>query len=351
MWECVNCKEQIEDRYKHCWNCGGPKTEKPPVAPTPNILRVKNEPPTAEVSSSENVPPRRSEEAPPAELRSEPVAPSREKVPVREERPKEEIPPAEIVRRYETVPFEDTYSDDENSPSVIGKIVPAALWLAALALVAGFAYYSSQKTRDFESRIAEDARALGAQTNQFAFVQTAREKKGTVEKKASVQAKVLPLNAQTKEIDGLYGSLPDDLRPATLEEVKTILWLDCKPSEAGRYDDGSPAFQDKCNGYLVDRNTSKVIQVQDFMGELPPLKKTWGGSYASGRVLPETYISYIKANQPENERSAERFASDSPNHHLWFKSELLYAGILLVLLAAVGIGWIIYRIKSAWRPE
>ena len=162
---------------------------------------------------------------------------------------------------------------------------------------------------------------------------------------------MLPLNAANSELDGLYYNLPDDLRPATLDEVKTILWLDCKPSEAGAYEDGTPAFRDKCNAYLVDRTSSKVIQVQDFSGELPPLKKGWGTNYASGKVLPETYIAYIKANQPETMRTPFARASDSPEHHIWFKSELLYATAQLVLLAAAAVGWVIYRIKSAWRPE
>ena len=91
----------------------------------------------------------------------------------------------------------------------------------------------------------------------------------------------------------------------------------------------------------------------DLTGDLTAqLKKQWGGSYASGKVLPETYISYIKANQPENERMPDRYASDSPNHHYWFKSELLYSSILLAFLGATGIGWIVYKIKSArWKPE
>ena len=27
MWECGNCKEEIEDKYIHCWNCGNPKAD------------------------------------------------------------------------------------------------------------------------------------------------------------------------------------------------------------------------------------------------------------------------------------------------------------------------------------
>jgi hypothetical protein len=318
MWECGNCKEEIEDKYKHCWNCGQPKAEAPPDAAAERIHRLDDEPPPA------------------VELRSADEVPSKAEIP-----PKAEIPVSEHF------PFENAFAAEEKSPSIIKKIVPPVLWLAAFIAVAGFTYYSSQKTKAFENQIAEAAKNLGSQTKQFVFSKDApREKKGVI------KAKVLPLSTKNNEVDDLYRFLPDDLRPATLEEVKTLLWLDCKPGEAGLYEDGLPAYRDKCNAYLVDRNTSKVIQVQDFSGEPPPLKKQWGTSYASGKVLPEAYISYIKANQPENERAPFAYASNSPNHHFWFKSELLYAGILLILLAAVGFGWIIYKLKSArWNPK
>jgi hypothetical protein len=328
MWECSNCKEKIEDKYKHCWNCGKPK-EGAHQDSTSVKIHLKAEPP-------------------PEEIRAENVIPRKEEIPVKEIPPEKEIPhKEEISHKEESLPFEHALLFEEKAPSKIGKIVSPILWLAAFILVAGFTYYSYQKTKAFDNQVAEDAKNLGGQTNQFVFNPKApREKKGTI------KAKVLPLNAQNKEVDGLYNYLPDDLRPANLDEVQTLLWLDCKPSEAGKYQDGSPAFQDKCNAYLVDRNTSKLIQVQDFLGELPPLDKKWGGSYASGKVLPETYISYIKSNQPENEQTPDRLASDSPNHHYWFKSELLYSSILLILLGAIGIGWIFYKIKSArWKPE
>ena len=335
MWECGSCKEQIEDKYIHCWNCGNAKSGAPQESSHVKI-HLKAEPPPEEEF-------RFIKEPPPEEI------PPKEKIPPQETLPLEEEiqPEKEAPFSREELPFESIYADEEKSPSVVGKIVPLVLWLAAFALVAGFTYYSSQKTKAFENQIKEEAANLGSQTNQFAFAPNApREKNGTV------KAKVLPLNAQNNQVDSLYNHLPDDLRPATIEEVKTLLWLDCKPKEAGRYEDGSPAFQDFCNAYLVDRNTAKVVKVQDFPGEPPPLKKQWGGGFASGKVLPETYVSFIKTNQPENERTPFRSATDSPSHHYWFKSEQLYSSILLILLGAIGIGWIVFKIKSArWKPE
>ena len=329
MWECSNCKESIEDRYKHCWNCGNSKTEGQEVLST-----VRIHPP--------------SEEPPPEEFRSENRFPPAKEIPPKKEIPSEvEIPPENKIPHREEIPFGETFRFEEKSPSKIRKIVPLILWLAAAALVSGFTYYSYQKANAFENQVAEEAKNLNAQTGQFVFSKNApREKNG------KIKAKVLPLNAKNNEVDSLYNYLPDDLRPANLEEAKTFLWFDCQPGEAGLYEDGSMAYRDKCNAYLVDRNTSKVIQVQDFSGELPPLKKQWGSRYASGKVLPEIYISYIKANQPEAERMPSMFASDSPSHHFWFKSELFYSITLLGLLVAVGFGWIAYTIKSArWNPE
>ena len=330
MWECSRCKEEIADKYKHCWNCGNSRAEAREDASLRKIQRLTAEPPpVGEVRAEKEIPPK-------VEL-----PPENELPPEKELLPKKEIPAGE------TFAFENAFSSEERSPSVISKIVPPLLWLAAVVVVASFTYYSSQKTKNFEDRITEEARNLNLQTKQFVFSPNApREKNG------KIKAKVLPLDTKKTEVDGLYRFLPDDLRPANLEEVKTLLWLDCKPVEAGLYEDGSMAYRDKCNAYLVDRNTSKVVQVQDFSGELPPLKKQWGSSYASGKVLPERYISYIRENQPENERTPLAYSSDSPEHHFWFKSELLYSSILLVLLAAVGFGWIAYKIKSAgWRPQ
>ena len=106
------------------------------------------------------------------------------------------------------IPYQE---NKEKSPSKIGSFVPLVLWLAGAVNVGLFAYYSSQKTTDFENRLREEAAALGAQSKQFVFSKNApREKKGTI------GAKVLPLNATSGEIDGLYFNLPDDLRPAAL---------------------------------------------------------------------------------------------------------------------------------------
>lgn len=192
MWECGNCQEEIEDRYEHCWNCGKPKTEARQVLSSARIQPIGEPPPPAE------------ESAPEKEISSE-----------------NELPPREQTRYEEKFLFENEYSSDGKAPSKIGKIVLPFLWLAAAVAVSYFAYYSNQKTTVFEKRIAEESGNLSGQTNQFVFSKDAPR-----EKNANVKAKVLPLNAKNNQIDGLYKFLPDDLRPANLDEVRTLLWLD-----------------------------------------------------------------------------------------------------------------------------
>ncbi|HEY8563763.1 MAG TPA: hypothetical protein VIL74_25515 [Pyrinomonadaceae bacterium] len=363
MWECQNCREKIEDRYKHCWNCGRPKPDDRPVPWSVKVQQVVN--PTKAETRSESTPPKPVNEPPP-ESASEPPPESVSAPP-----PPAEAPPTagaaseKVTRRREKITFEDgvpfeetssfkeekTFEDErpfaEKSPSKLGQIAPLVLWLAAVLAVSCFAYYSYQKTKGFENRIAEDARNLSALTNQFAFSPSApREKNG------AIKAKILPLDAKNRRLDDLYHALPDDLRPATLEEVNTLLWLDCGLKEVWRYDDGSPGFRQTCNAYLIDRNTSKRIGLEEFPGEMPPLKKEPGSEPVPGKVAPAAYIAFIRQHQPENERTALASASDSPEHHYLFKSELVYALILLALLCAAGVGWLVYQIKSAlWKPE
>ncbi len=319
MWKCVNCKEEIEDKYLHCWNCGKPKTQAaeafdftnlktPPPFQTSEVERVKKEPPPEEKS-------------PPASTFS---------------RGRENSPKTEFL-------FERDPAVGKKPRSKIFKVIPLILWLAVLIGVAGATYYSNQKRRAFDDRIAEEAQNLNEGKDQFVFSKTASREKG------QVKGKVLPLNATNREIDNLYYYLPDDLRPANLEEVKTILWLDCSSDKVWIYDDDSFGYREKCNAYLVDRNSSKIIEVQNFLGEMPPLSKKHGSGDALGKVMLDSYVSFIRENQPENERMPDRYASDSPNHHLFSKSEMIYLLLLLCVLGSIGAGLLAYLFKfSDW---
>ena len=122
MWECRNCREKIEDRFKHCWNCGAPRTAAEPPAST--VEAGLQEPPAVNASpeSPPSIPPKTEippEKTPPA------TAPPAET--------RQSIPPADHV------PFESAAAYREKSTSKIGSLVPLILWLAAAVNVALFA--------------------------------------------------------------------------------------------------------------------------------------------------------------------------------------------------------------------
>ncbi len=320
MWKCHHCKAEIEDKYRHCWNCGKAKAADdqplhyevtPPLNDEPlKVESLNYEPPTA------------------AEARAE----------------DDFLLPKEVSSKQEFL-FERESPSGGKPSSKIKMWLAFGVWLIAFLLTLGFTYFSHQRMEAFSRLNSEDARNLNDQKDQFVFPKNASTEKNSVSG-GMVKQKILPLSSENNEVNrSLFSYLPDDLRPANLEEVKTILWIDCKSSEFGRYTDDTIAYRDKCNAYLVDRDTSKVIAVQDFLGEVPPLSKKSGDSDTYGKVLPEEYISFIRSKQPENERTAEKFSSDSANYSFFSKSELYYSVLLLFLLGAIGFGWIAYKLK------
>lgn len=355
MWKCSNCKEEIEDRFKHCWNCGHPQTEEQQAEPNEEIQQLNIRLPAVEKAPQPAAEPPKEEKP---EIAPEPPkkeTPKAADEPLKKEKsepavepsPAEELSsepsPVKEPRREEIFAFANEFPGEEKSSSKVIKIIPLFLWLAAVIAALWFTNLSYQKREAFNNQILEDAQTLNNQKDQFVFPKNTKREKG------NVKGKVLPLNVNNKEVNRLYFYLPDELRPTGPEEVKTILWLDCKSDNVWRYPDDSVGYREKCLAYLVDRDTSKVIQIQDFLGEMPPLTKKTGTGDALGQVLPEEYISYIKTNQLEDERTKDTLATDSPNYYFFSKSELFYSIILLCFLGTIGIGWIVFKLKSAFR--
>lgn len=337
MWKCSSCQEEIEDKYKHCWNCGSPR----PATVEPVVRYKRVEELSKPVIAS--IPMVKVE--PIVEKRPEP----KPKIVVVQEKtePKIENPtkPKPIVQDD----FLSVYGGNlnENPPSIIWTIVPVFLWLIVTGAVAYFAVLSNQKTTNFDNQILADGQNFNAQKSNFNFPTTAlpdRKNKLTVE--GNIKGKVLPLNKASNDVAELFYNLPDDLRPTNLDEVKTIFWLDCKPEVIGKGNNGAVRSQEKCNTFLVDREAAKFIGIQEFLGVSPTLTNDRENVELVGKVLPERYLTYLREKQIETERGEMKSPSDSPNHHIYNKSELVYAIGLLCVLGAIGLGWLAFKVKS-----
>lgn len=395
MWKCSNCQEEItKDVFKHCWNCGAAKPEnseekKEKVEVTPKVDVI---PPKLSITTKQNITPKKEvpvEKRPKLELKtpvekrptSEIKTPLEKKssirlkapqeikpaasqslpkkaetvseIPIKEEVKSEKLPEPQIETKAKSVSaYEDNFlSQYDSSPiressSIVWKIIPVLLWLAAVSGVGYFAYISYQKTENFEKKIAEDFQKFNAQKSQFVFPPLPKMRRGTVIE-GNIKAKVLPLKVKTSEVESLFTYLPDDLRPTNLDEVKTLLWTDCENNAVGKYRDGTIGYQEKCTAYLVEREPSKFLAIQEFLGVMPALAKEKEGEDAVGKVFPEKYVAFLREKQLEAERGTIQTSSESPNHHIYTKSEFIYAVLLLGLLAAIGIGWLASNLRSS----
>lgn len=346
MWECSECKQEItKDKYKVCWNCGTPKapeTEKKETVKK-KVTEINQRP--LVFGSPQIINPSIARDLPKTEIKPEPIVePKTESAlpkPQIEVKPqiKEEFLPVTQVSTETAADFK------ESSSSKFKTFLVFLLWLGAIIGLAFFAYQSNQKMLAFEQNIQANTENFNNQKSQFVFPPLPTLGRDESLENLNFQGKVLPLNMQTKEVDRLYSFLPDDLRPNSLEEAKTLFWLDCTKEEVGRYSDGAIGYQNRCKTFLVERETSKFIGIQDFIGIMPALAKTKESEDAVGDVLPERYITFLKTKQVETERSNLRFSSDSPDHHFFNKSEFYYAVFLLVIIAAIGFGWLAYKLK------
>jgi hypothetical protein len=366
MWECQFCRVSIKDKYKFCWNCArprseaealdvqnGPQTAEPlPITPiegpSPPITPIEALSPhvVEEIASPPLVGERTAEEAP-----SEPPPAFNHRV-VMYGRVVENEPETEpSVRHNDDFLSSFKPGDDTRPPSKVMEYILLIVWFAAIVTVGAFAYLSWQKMNAFSQKIENEGQNFNAQKSRFVFPGKPSMRRGTVIELGSLKPKVLPLDLKSNEVASLFWVLPDDLRPTSAEEVKTVMWHDCKNEEVGKYTDGTTGFRENCTVYLVEQASSKIIAIQDFLGVMPALSKERDGGDAVGRVMPERYIAFLREKQPESERTTLATAPDSPHHHYFSKSELIYSLLILGALVAIGFGWLAYKLKFNWDAD
>lgn len=122
-------------------------------------------------------------------------------------------------------------------------------------------------------------------------------------KVASVRGKIIMI-ADGGRVSPLIVYLPDNLRPATPEEVGTIAYVDCRNQDVGSYvseNDRSKevgvGMQQVCNVTLVDRLSGDYIARQTFFGGAPPEKiEARPGEYArrTASVSEGEILGYLR---------------------------------------------------------
>lgn len=85
-----------------------------------------------------------------------------------------------------------------------------------------------------------------------------------------VTGKIMIVDITTRQFDNLYFDLPDALRAETPEAVKTVVWLERRQIEVGRYTGGSRAIRHVCRATVADATKKQVVGSREFEGGMPP---------------------------------------------------------------------------------
>jgi hypothetical protein len=107
--------------------------------------------------------------------------------------------------------------------------------------------------------------------------------------------KMVVVDVQDKDVDGLHFDLPDNLRAATPAEVTTVVWLRWNKATVGTYSTGGSAYQWSCEVTVIDLATRTTLGTQRFTGDAPPRSFVGRrGESRSGDKPTEQVLNYLR---------------------------------------------------------
>jgi hypothetical protein len=110
--------------------------------------------------------------------------------------------------------------------------------------------------------------------------------------------RLVVVDVEDKDVDGLHFDLPDGLRAQTPEEVTTVAQLRWNKTQVGTYTTGGGAYQWKCDVTVKDLETNAQIAQQSFAGSPPPQSFSGRrGESRTGDKPTEAVINFLKGLQ------------------------------------------------------
>jgi hypothetical protein len=110
------------------------------------------------------------------------------------------------------------------------------------------------------------------------------------------KGKMIPVDVGEKAIDYIYFDLPGELRPATPEEVGTVVLLQWGKDRVFEYNNNPnlPAYQETVQITVLDMETRAVIGQSQLRGSMPPQIRSRTMSGTGSRPSTEI-VNYLKA--------------------------------------------------------
>ena len=84
-----------------------------------------------------------------------------------------------------------------------------------------------------------------------------------------IRGKAVLVRLGDASISPLTLELPVELRPATPEEVSSVVWFDCVLVQVGTYSRGGGAYQESCELTIIDLVTNEVVGGKTMLGSAP----------------------------------------------------------------------------------
>jgi hypothetical protein len=109
-----------------------------------------------------------------------------------------------------------------------------------------------------------------------------------------IKGKVIPVDTASQKIDWIYYDLPTALKPATPDDVGTVVLLTYVDKEVGKYSNGGTAYKRTCNVAVVDFASKTVVGRAYFEGGEPP-STIRNSSSGYGPYPTEQILSYVKS--------------------------------------------------------
>jgi len=183
--------------------------------------------------------------------------------------------------------------------SIWTVILTIAVYGVVLVFVGAFVWDFIQKRRkgSEEKTALKPFRGVASRFPSTAELRTLRRTESPY-----IQGKVLPLELKSKKVNKwVYFGLPIEIRPASPEEVDTILWIDRREEKLGRYDNGEPYVRQIWDIRLVDVRKLIITAETKVQWDPPTLIQTseygevrsYGGSFGA-QNLDAQVVAYVK---------------------------------------------------------
>jgi hypothetical protein len=171
------------------------------------------------------------------------------------------------------------------------KISPVLLWgnvvIFGGVLIVGAVIGGSEFMREREREVFEPAMAAYTKRPTGQPLVRTSLPPGSV----SIAGKLIPVDIIENKISPVLNDLPEDLKPKSTDEVKTILWISCYGHPSGTYTDGTTGMANDCTLTFIDFATNSYLWKASIT--VGPEKYKEHGVAAKPSDPTETIINYI----------------------------------------------------------